>query len=401
MTKEQADELFKQGKFEDAGREYEKMLSQDSDNYEATLQLGKIALYSNKFNEAEDLLKKAMSLKTDKKETILQLVEVYYRQDKFIEAASILKKIGSKKAKRFESFKDIKPNKIVGDKEITKIEFIQTDPLPVLQVTINKREKVDFIIDTGGHEIVIDSEYAKEVGVDFFNSSEGVFAGGKKAQVESGVIKSIDLGEFTIENVPVSIMPVRQFTAPVFGGKQINGILGTALFYHFITTVDYVNGELVLRKKTDENMLIIDELSRSLQTSEIPFWLAGTHFIVAWGKVNKSKPMLFFVDTGLAGGGFTCPESTIKKAGIELLHDQARTGSGGGGKIQVIPFIVNELSLGNITEKNIQGFFAGGKSLSEMVGFHIGGIISHAFFRNYALTFDFTNMRLVLEKKSE
>jgi hypothetical protein len=32
----------------------------------------------------------------------------------------------------------------------------------------------------------------------------------------------------------------------------------------------------------------------------------------------------------------------------------------------------------------------------DRLGFEVGGLISHAFFRPYALTIDFTNMRLVL-----
>ncbi|KKL64441.1 hypothetical protein LCGC14_2165020 [marine sediment metagenome] len=133
---------------------------------------------------------------------------------------------------------------------------------------------------------------------------------------------------------------------------------------------------------------------------EIPFWMVGDHFMVAWGRVNKSKPLLFFIDTGLAGGGFTCPESTIKEARINLFTDQASIGVGGGGKVQAIPFIVDMLSLGAVVEYNVRGVFTGGPSLNEVLGFQIGGIISHMFFRKYALTFDFVKMRLILQKKT-
>jgi hypothetical protein len=37
--------------------------------------------------------------------------------------------------------------------------------------------------------------------------------------------------------------------------------------------------------------------------------------------------------------------------------------------------------------------------LEDRFSFRIGGIISHGFFRPYALTFDFTKMRLVLTKE--
>ncbi|NHJ49900.1 MAG: tetratricopeptide repeat protein [Asgard group archaeon] len=400
MTIDNALELFKQGKFEDAEVRYKEILANEPDNFEAIKQLGKIALYSNKFSEAEKLLTKAILLNSDDKEPHLLLAEVYYRQDKYLEAATILNRIDEKdRAKRLESFKGSIPYYIEEKTNINRIKFVKTDPLPLIQLRVNDGEVAHFVIDTGAAEVNIDTEFAKEIGAEIHFAREGSFAGGKTASVHMGKIDSLTLGEVTIKNVPVNILPVRQFTAPMFRDIRVDGIIGTALFYHFITTMDYLNGELILRKKNDAMINKFEQEIKNQDIAEIPFWMAGKHFMVAWGKANNSKPLLFFVDTGLAGGGFTCPESTIKEAGIELQSDKAITGSGGGGKLQAIPFIVDELSLGNVVEKNIRGFFAGGKTLSEMVGFHIGGIISHGFFRNYALTFDFTKMRLILQKK--
>ena len=81
--------------------------------------------------------------------------------------------------------------------------------------------------------------------------------------------------------------------------------------------------------------------------------------MVAWGKVNNSKPLLFFVDTGLAGGGFVPAKSTVKESGIQLLESQGFEGIGGGGAMTVIPFEVSKISLGNAEESNIIGFFGG------------------------------------------
>ena len=107
--------------------------------------------------------------------------------------------------------------------------------------------------------------------------------------------------------------------------------------------------------------------------------------------------MLFFVDTGLAGGGVTCAESVLKEAGIKMSDDQASEGLGGGGKVKVVPFTVKELSLGDATANDVSGLFLGAFPLENAFGFRIGGIISHGFLRSYAVTFDFTGMRLALK----
>jgi hypothetical protein len=62
--------------------------------------------------------------------------------------------------------------------------------------------------------------------------------------------------------------------------------------------------------------------------------------------------------------------------------------------------MVNELTLGDAKEHNIQGIFTPNTGdLERVVGFQIGGLISHGFFRPYALTFDFAKMRFFLKKK--
>ena len=75
----------------------------------------------------------------------------------------------------------------------------------------------------------------------------------------------------------------------------------------------------------------------------MPFWMAGDHFIVTWGKVYQSQPLLFFVDTGLAGGGFVCPSSTLKDAGIKVPQGSEVEGIGGGGTLKAValpcPFV--------------------------------------------------------------
>jgi hypothetical protein len=42
--------------------------------------------------------------------------------------------------------------------------------------------------------------------------------------------------------------------------------------------------------------------------------------------------------------------------------------------------------------------YSGSFPLEDALGFHIGGLISHGFFRRYSLTIDFTGMRYFLQK---
>jgi hypothetical protein len=100
------------------------------------------------------------------------------------------------------------------------------------------------------------------------------------------------------------------------------------------------------------------------------------------------------VDTGLAGAGFTCPETTLREAGIDLTNAPSFDGTGGGGKVAVKPFAADSLWLGPLMRRGITGFFgAFPGSLEYGQGFRIAGLISHGFLRAYRLTLDFTGMR--------
>ncbi len=71
----------------------------------------------------------------------------------------------------------------------------------------------------------------------------------------------------------------------------------------------------------------------------------------------------------------------------------------GGGKVEGIPFVTDELTLGNAMEHNIPSAYLFGLSfLEEAFGFTLGGLISHAFFRRYTFTLNFDSMKYYLKK---
>ena len=174
----------------------------------------------------------------------------------------------------------------------------------------------------------------------------------------------------------------------------MNGIIGTVLFYHFLTTLDYPHGQLILAPRRRAKLKSGDVA--------IPFWLASDHFMVAWGRLGKSPDRLFLIDTGLAGAAFTGPKSITDEAGIPVSLDNAQEGEGGGGKILASAYNIPNLSLGPVEEKDLIGVYgAFPDPFEESLGFHLGGIISHQFFRPYAVTFDFDSMKMVLRKSNK
>jgi Aspartyl protease/Tetratricopeptide repeat len=405
-----ADRLFRIGEFAQAGEQYVKIAADHPDDYSATLQLGRIALLSNRLDDAERWFKRAVELRPDDADPKVMLAEAYYRRDDFANAVAALNGVDvginplvaaqypTLNVAKLQSFKGQTPYEVHGDGQITRLKFLRTDPLPLITVRVNGGDEVTFFIDTGGSEVALDADFAKELGVPLFGTVQGTFSGGQHAEVQQGRIESLTVGDWTVKNLPVVMLPLRQLSEGL-GAKQIDGIIGTTLFYHFLATLDFPRGELVLRRENATNLEQV--VAASGKSVAVPFWIASDHFMVGWGRVETLPPALLFVDTGLAGAGVKLAESVIKEAGIKLEEDKASAGAGGGGKLKIVPYVVHRLSFGKVQEENVAGLYDGPFPWENLFGFHLAGMVGHDFFKPYAVTFDFENMKIFLQQGTD
>ena len=273
--------------------------------------MGRIALLSNRLDDAQKWLERAIALQAADADAKVMLAEVFYRRDDFQRAASSLSGVDVSSNKliasqyptlnvaKLESFKGQTPYEVHGNGKSTRLKFLKTDPLPVVSVRVNSGDEVTFFIDTGCSEVALDTDFARELGVPQFGVVQGTFSGGEHADVHQSRIELLTLGDWTIKNLPVATLALRQLSKDL-GVKRIDGCIGTNLLYHFLATIDYPHGELVLRRKTAKNLKQFAAAS-SGKSVAAPFWIASDHFMVAWGRVETIPPALLFVDTGLAG----------------------------------------------------------------------------------------------------
>jgi Aspartyl protease/Tetratricopeptide repeat len=400
-----ADRLFQIGKFAEAGELYARMAAQDPNDFAAILGLGRVALLSNRLDDAQKWLEQAVALQPNDDDAKVMRAEAFYRRDDFQKAAAslngvevsrnklIISQYPSLNVAKLLSFNGQTPYEVHGDGQSTRLNFLKTDPLPLVSVRVNGGHEVTFFIDTGGSEIALDTEFARELGVPQFGAVQGTFSGGQHAEVQQGRIESLTVGDWAVRNLPVVMLPLRQLSESL-GAKRIDGIVGTTLLYHFLATIDYPNGELILRRK---NATSLEQfVASSGKSVAVPFWIASDHFMVGWGRVETIPPTLLFVDSGLAGAGVKLAELVIKEAGIKLEEDKAYEGAGGGGKLKIVPYTVRQLSFGDARENNVAGLYDGPFPWEDTFGFHLAGMVGHDFLKPYAVTFDFENMRIFL-----
>ena len=250
-----ANRLFEVGKFAEANELYSRIADRNPKDYSAILQLGRIALFSNRLDDAQRWLEEALALHPGDDDAKVMLAELFYRRDDFQKAAAsltgvevatnklIISQYPTLNVAKLESFKDQTPYEVRGDGQTTRLKFLKAEPLPVVRVRVNGGDEVTFFIDTGGSEVALDTDFAQELGLPNFGEVQGTFSGGEHADVGQSRIESLTLGDWTIKNVPIATLALRQLSAG-FGVKRIDGCIGTTLLYHFLATLDYPHGEL-------------------------------------------------------------------------------------------------------------------------------------------------------------
>lgn len=393
-----ADQRFQAGRFQEARSLYQKRVTAGRSDHRAVFQLGRIALLSNRLAEAERWLRRARAQDPADSAATRLLAEALYRQDRFPEAAALLR--GGRedlKARLLDGFGGRTPYRIEGTASAAELPFLQTDPIPVVTVSVNGH-RANFIIDTGGSEVYLEPEFAEQVGAAIAGASAGGFAGGQTKDVRRGRIDSLGLGGFTVRNLPVNIVDTKFIGRDVVAkGLDVAGFIGTVLLYHFLPTLDYPRGRLVLRRKTAANLRPFVAGAARGRSTAVPFWLEGDHYLVTWGAAGRGSPALFLIDTGGAGIGFVPGPAYVAEAGIELPAERADGPA--IGSVKVRPFTADSVSVGPLVERSIPAIFgAFPPSLETSSGFRLAGIISHEFFKHYAVTVDFTGMRFFLAR---
>lgn len=364
-----ADVLFSQGAFAEAEQAYEAAVASDPGSAQALAGLARMRLYEGRLDEAVELAGKALAAAPGHPVAtgVLAIAEV--RQRLFgPEVYQVTAPAGT-----------------------AAIPFVVTDPLPVVRVKVGGRE-ANFLLDTGAPNIMIKRPLADGLGLQVAAGGEGVFAGGVRARIEQTVVPEIEIGGIVIRNVPANVTPAE-------GGirlpnVEIDGIIGTGVLMHFLSTIDYCSGRLVLAPRGDS--AAFEARAAASGANVVPMWLVGDHFVFARGQLGQAPEAMFHIDTGLAGGGLTANRASLDAAGITLDESQARTGMGGGGPVRFIPFIA-DARLGTLSRTGVQGSHSPDGDPSSIFPFRTGGLLSHGFFRQSRLTFDFEAMKLVTE----
>lgn len=385
-----ADALFKAGKFEQAGRAYEEILKKDPENVHAARRRGYVGLLSNRFPEAEKYLKMALKLAPSDKETNQLLGDCYIRQDKLSLSVPRWRAAGEEiLAKWFAAVRGT-AYQVHGD--IARLPWQQMDPSPLVEASVNGGPPKRFMFYTGAPWLGMSAKVAEEAGLTPVASQKIDYLDGTAWQY-FGVLDSFQLGGIELRNVPVEWSETDQANP---GGLN-DGIIGTWVFYHLLTTFDYAGRSLILRPRTPETARKARADAERAGVKPLPLWLAREHMLHSRGSVAGSGPQV--VGLGFGGTGEVAavvPGETAKQLRIRTDHDRPIETFAHSHPVVTYPCYPKEIRLGSAAAKEIYCQTNPNASRTQPYGFDVWATFFHTFWKPYNITVDFTDMNIYI-----
>ncbi|MFI0453470.1 aspartyl protease family protein [Actinomadura sp. 6N118] len=393
-----ADALFKAGKFEQAGRAYEEILKKDPRNVHAARRRGYVGLLANKFPDAEKYLTLALTLAPKDKETNALLGDCYIRQDKFSLSVPRWQAAGEDVYAKWFGAVHGKPYQINGD--IARLQMKQMDPSPLVEASVNGGPPKRFTFYTGAGWLGMSAEVAKEAGLSAVASQKIDYLDGT-SWMYFGVLDSFKLGGIELRNIPVEWSETDTNAADP--GGPSDGMIGTWVFYHLLTTFDYAGRSLILRRPTPEAARKVRADATRAGAKPLPLWLARQHYLSSRGSFAGSDARVVGVNVGGVGeiaAGMS--GETAEQLGIRTDYDRPIGTFAHSHPAVAYPCYPKEIRLGDAVAKEVYCYTNPNKPTNVPwpygSGFDVMGYFAHCFWKPYNVTLDFTDMNLYIAR---
>jgi len=339
--------------------------------------LAQVAVRTEKYNEAaqayENFLRIAPNTDVDRRERIKGLI-------------SFLRYLGAQ-SKLFT----------IEGKRQTAIKMEIVNNRPIITVKINELdEPLRFVLDSGSAVTVISDTTAKRLGIkEVARGGKARAIGGEgKFNIVYGFLNSLNIGDVQINKVPVYIRKFYNRSEP------IDGYIGISLISKFLTTVDYGNQvfSLVRQEKKENKKTETDAIPSSADGLSIPLRITTSGFLSGEVKIDSVPEALnFIIDTGASVSVVSSVTTKYYQLNRFIEPTIMRVFGAAGITENVTALSLPRLDFGLHSQEKIQAAVLDLEAINESSGFEQSGILGGNFLKNYRLTFDFVNVKVVLE----
>ncbi|MEW6731888.1 MAG: aspartyl protease family protein [Acidobacteriota bacterium] len=267
---------------------------------------------------------------------------------------------------------------------------------PYLQVRINGKETLRFVIDTGSGITVLSAQAAQRLGVREVARGGNAHAVGGEGSfpIVYGVVDRLDLGGIRVETVPVYIREIH--VAPNAVSEDIaDGYLGLAVLSNFLITLDYKAGEMRLDVLPEEKAVDIPTPTNALQTV-VPFRTTESGLISVETRLDEEETLNFIFDSGASISVISAAVIEEKKWQSKILSTQTKVVGAAGITNDVKLMRAGKLRIADLVRENLRIAVLNLNRLNEHAGFEQQGILGGDFLNHCRIQIDFRRLRLVL-----
>ena len=283
-----------------------------------------------------------------------------------------------------------------GGESQTSVPFQLVGNRPVIKVKINNSDDyLNFVLDTGSGISVISETTAKRLGIG--RVTRGGFAkgigGDGRFEIIYGFLREVAVGDVEIRNVPVYI---RKFHST---NENIDGYIGLSLISKFLTTIDY--GKLTFDLQKKGTLLSADAIENNVS---LPLRLTSSGFLSGEVRLEGiDNPLNFIVDTGASVSVISDDLAGMQEVSRYVQDEKMRVIGSAGITEDVPSFMLPRVTFGSHSRESVSAIALDLDLINEASGFQQAGILGGNFLRNYRLTFDFKNSKVIfvpiVEKK--
>lgn len=395
--------LLSAGNFKEADRILITAINLNKKEALAWAGLGMLDFYENRIFDSIGSLRTAVYFDAAEPDYVFALAQVTARAERYSEAADayyrFLQVSPQTDFERRDRIKGlINFLRFLGGKrelykldgaERTSVSFDLVRDRPIIKLRVNGSDKeFRFVLDTGSGISVISRETAEKLKIKPITKGglARAIGGNGKFEIVYGFLKTVSIGNVQIESVPVYI---REFHA---NDEKIDGYIGLSLISKFLTTIDY--GDLtfsLVRKDVADQQNVVENKSLFL-----PLRLTSSGFLSGEVQLEGLENSFnFIVDTGASISVISEEVASTEEISRFVRNEKMRVVGAAGVTEDVPSFLLPRVTFGSNSRESITAIALDLDIINEASGFRQAGILGGNFLKNYRLTFDFKNSKVI------
>jgi tetratricopeptide (TPR) repeat protein len=396
--------------------------------------LAEIEYFENRSRNAYDWLKRAIQLDPMEPDNYISLARSCSRLEYYGEAADayqrfldVSPKTDAERRARIRGLIDfyryLGTTKIhrTSGKEISTLPFKQVNHRPFVNVIINGKGPLRFVVDTGASLSVISDKAAERIGIKAVarGGNARAIGGSGTFPIIYGVLDSIIIGEAKIEAVPVYIRTVHN-ASDTPEEEKADGYIGLSVLANYAVTLDYQSREMMLDRtpireepvanKPDPDKSVFQKpdigkaeppkenvnkpeataVSGISDSFDIPIRSTSGGLASAETHLpSMDRPLNFIIDTGATVS--VVSKAAVKRHqldGLKLKGETYRVIGAAGIEEGAEALGLSALTVNGLKKKNSRALILDLEAVNETSGFEQHGILGGDYLSHFRVVLD-------------